>query len=258
MIDFLSYNLKMDGAFSFTWSKKTAYARPRKYDALSFRVKGNATYHHGEDSYQVNKSDILFVPANYDYTITANKDEEVLVIHFYIENSNFDKMEIFTPTNPDVFDRLFREMINVWRLQPVGYRAKLTSLFYKIVEQIEVQTQKKILTKKPKKLQEALEYLHENFSNPEISIESTAKHIGASTAYLRRIFSLNLNTSPIKYLNELRMNYAVGLLKTGYYNVEEIAELSGFYDPKYFSTLYKKKMGILPNQKLKKALLTKK
>lgn len=152
----------------------------------------------------------------------------------------------------------FLEMTQIWRLKPIGYKAKLTSLFYKIVEQIEIQSQKQILTQKPKKLQETIEYLHENFSNPETSIEATAKHINTSTAYLRKIFSSNLNISPLKYLNELRMNYAVELLKTGYYSIEEIAELSGFNDPKYFSTLYKNRFGILPSEKLSKALSSKK
>ena len=49
------------------------------------------------------------------------------------------------------------------------------------------------------------------------------------------------------------MNYAVGLLKTGYYSIEEIADLSGFNDPKYFSSLYKKKIGYLPSERLKLA-----
>ena len=46
------------------------------------------------------------------------------------------------------------------------------------------------------------------------------------------------------------------LLKTGYYSIEEIANLSGFYDPKYFSSLYKQKFGVLPSAKRKKAFST--
>ena len=110
------------------------------------------------------------------------------------------------------------------------------------------------MAKKPKKLQDALDYLHENFTNAETSIESTAKHINTSTTYLRKIFTTGMNISPLKYLNDLRMNYAVGLLKTGYYSIEEIADLSGFNDPKYFSSLYKKKIGVPPSKKLRKAL----
>ena len=253
MIDFNLYNLKIDSAFSISWKKSTAYARPRNYDALSFRIKGSASYHHGSQTYHVQKNDILFVPAHYDYEISANKDEEVLVIHFFIENSAFKEMEIFTPTNPDVFYRLFAEMSETWRVKFVGYQARLTSLFYKIVEQIEIQGYKKTLLKKPAKLQEILTYIQENFTSSETSVESIARHANFSTVYLRKLFKNSLNETPLHYLNSLRMNYAIGLLKTGYYSIEDIAFLSGFNDPKYFSALYKKRTGFLPSKKLKRA-----
>jgi AraC-like DNA-binding protein len=253
MIDLTAYDIKIESAFSLSWEKKTAYARPRNYDALSFRIKGNADYQHGKQKYHVNKNDILFIPAHYDYTLTANTKETVLVIHFFIENSEFDKLEIFSPSNPDVFERLFTELSTICTQKPIGYKARMLSLFYKIAEQIAIQDYNKRLLLAPPKLQSALAYFHENFTTPETNVESCAKHINTSTVYLRKIFNSNLNTSPLKYLNNLRMNYAIELLKTGYYSIEEIANLSGFYDPKYFSTLYKQKMGVLPSTKRKKA-----
>ena len=253
MLDFNLYHLKIDSAFSISWKKSTAYARSRNYDALSFRIKGSATYHHDGQTYHVQKNDILFVPAHYDYEISANKDEEVLVIHFFIKDSAFQEMEIFTPINPDIFYRLFSEMSEVWRVKSVGYQAKLTSLFYKIVEQIEIQQYKKNLLSKPEKLQEILEYIHENFTNTETTVETIAKQANFSTVYLRKLFKTALNETPLHYLNNLRMNYAIGLLKTGYYSIEDITFLSGFNDPKYFSTLYKRKTGFLPSEKMKRA-----
>lgn len=258
MINFTNYNIKISSVFSLSWEKNTAYARPRKYDALSFRLKGNADYQHENQSYHVEKYDILFVPANYDYTIKANTAEEVLVIHFFIENSNFQKLECFSPSNPDVFLRLFQEMCNVWRSKPIGFEARLLSLFYKIAEQIEIQAYNQSLYLAPPKLQSALDYFHEHFADPEINVASCAKHINTSTVYLRKIFHSALHTTPLKYLNNLRMDYAIGLLKTGYYSIEEIASSSGFYDPKYFSSLYKQRTGVLPSSKLKKAFSSQK
>ena len=253
MIDLTAYNIKIESAFSLSWEKNTAYARPRNYDALSFRINGLANYQHGKQKYHVKKNDVLFVPAHYDYTLTANAQETVLVIHFFIENSSFDKLEVFSPSNPDVFERLFTEMCTIWRSKPIGYEARMLSIFYKIAEQIAVQDYNKRLLLAPPKLQSALDYFHENFTIPETGVESCAKHINTSTVYLRKIFHSNLKTTPLKYLNNLRMNYAIELLKTGYYNIEEVATLSGFYDPKYFSSLYKQKTGVLPSAKRKKA-----
>jgi AraC-like DNA-binding protein len=42
------------------------------------------------------------------------------------------------------------------------------------------------------------------------------------------------------------LDYGVALLETGYYTVEEVAELSGYTDPKYFSTSIKRYTGSSP------------
>ena len=87
----------------------------------------------------------------------------------------------------------------------------------------------------------------------ETNVETIAKHANFSTVYLRKLFKANLDETPLQYLNRLRMDYAIGLLKTGYYTIEEISFQSGFNDPAYFAQCYKKKTGCLPSEKLKRA-----
>ncbi|MBR1867887.1 MAG: helix-turn-helix transcriptional regulator [Clostridia bacterium] len=253
MIDFTKYNVKIDSAFYIDWGKGAAVARPRKFDALSFRLKGSAEYEYGDKKTTVEKNDLLFVPANFGYKINALKEEEVLVVHFFIENSNFDGLSLFKPLNPDIFRRLFEEMSEVWRKKTVGYAARLYSLFYEVVWQIAVQDEKKKLATKPRKFSEALSYMRDNFTSPETTVETTAKYIGTSTVYLRKIFREEMGVTPLKLLNDMRMDYAEKLLKSGYYKIEELSFLAGFNDPKYFSLLYKKKTGYPPSKRLKKA-----
>ena len=255
MIRFDDLSIKLDCALPFSWKKGTRYARPRSFDALSFRVKGNADYTHESNFCHAETNDILFVPAHYDYTINSNTAEDVLVVHFFIENSPLREMHVFTPINPDVFQRLFVEICETWRVKPVGYKHKMAAIFYKILEQIEIQGVKKELLVKPKMLQEALDFLHENFSNPETTVETTANHVGISSVYLRKIFHTQLGKTPLHYLTNLRIEHAKALLKTGYYSIEEIATLSGFNDAKYFSSVYKKHVGVSPSKKLKRALV---
>ena len=114
-MNFDDYDIKLDCAFPISWKKGTAYAGARKFDALSFRVNGGATYRHKEESFAVNKNDLFFIPAGYDYSISANRSEDVLVVHFYIKDSDLNRPSVFTPTNPDVFERLFTEICAVWR-----------------------------------------------------------------------------------------------------------------------------------------------
>ena len=246
------FNFKIDCALPFSWNKGKAFAYGRNFDALSFRVKGNANYFHREKTYHVETNDILFVPAHYDYTIDSNATEEVLVIHFYMENSEFKDMKIFTPANPEVFHQLFSKTCKLWKNKSAGYRYELPSVFYEILKEMEVQKQNNSSLQPI--FQNALDYMQKNFNDPEITIESIAKYIKVSTVYLRKLFKLNMNISPIKYLNTLKLERANELLKAGYYSIEQISSMSGFNDSKYFSTLYKKNNGISPSKNLKRAL----
>ena len=92
MENLYEYNVKIDNAFSLSWDKKTAYAHPRSFYALSFRIKGNADYTHKDKHYHADKNDLVFVPENYDYVLSANTHEEIYVIHFYIENLRLNDM----------------------------------------------------------------------------------------------------------------------------------------------------------------------
>ena len=248
MINFDSYNIKLDCAFPISWKKGTAYARGRKFDALSFRINGSALYRHGEKEFAVNKNDVLFIPASYDYSITANRSEDVLVVHFYLNGRERIEPEVFTPINPDAFERLFTEISNVWRTKATGYKYKAYSIFYRILCEMERQREQKELLVNPKKLQLAIDYIHESFNNPQTTIESIARHIGTSSVYLRKLFRTSLEKSPLQYLNDIRIEHAVSLLKTGYYSIQDVATLSGFNDAKYFSTIYKKRTGHPPSK----------
>ena len=250
MFDGKLFDFKIDCALPFSWEKGRAYARARSFDALSFRLKGNADYYHEKKHYHVDKNDILFVPANYDYVIDPHCSEQVLVIHFNIKNSCFTEMKTFTPTNPDVFERSFSAICRVWNNKPTGYAYKLAELFYGILEEIEIQ---KTENDTSPKLQKAINFMQKNFCLPETNVEAVAEHVGVSTVYLRKIFNKNMHVTPIEYLRELRLDHACELLKTGYYSVEDVATLSGFSDAKYFSITYKKRKGVSPSKDFKKA-----
>ena len=52
----------------------------------------------------------------------------------------------------------------------------------------------------------------------------------------------------MSYLRTLRIKHAVTLMDFGVQSVKNVALLSGFSDPLYFSTVFKKQMGITPKE----------
>ena len=69
-----------------------------------------------------------------------------------------------------------------------------------------------------------------------------------SEVYFRKLFKEEYGVSPQKYIIDLRIQNAVGLISTGYYSLKEVAYMSGYSDYKYFSVEFKKKMGISPSE----------
>ena len=72
-----------------------------------------------------------------------------------------------------------------------------------------------------------------------------------SESYFRRIFLKNYGISPIKYINNLKIERAKELLTSGLYTVSDVAELSGFHDESYFSREFKKHSGKTPKEYVK-------
>ena len=51
-----------------------------------------------------------------------------------------------------------------------------------------------------------------------------------------------------EYVRSLRIKYAVSLFDHGIDSVKNVALLSGFTDPLYFSTVFKKCLGVSPKE----------
>jgi len=82
-----------------------------------------------------------------------------------------------------------------------------------------------------------------NLSNAEFSIEDLGKAMGLSHASLYRKFKSLMGKTPLEFINQYRLKRAAALLLQGSHNVNEVAYLVGFSDPKYFGTSFKKLFG---------------
>jgi two-component system response regulator YesN len=87
-----------------------------------------------------------------------------------------------------------------------------------------------------------------------VQISALAALSDMSDTYFRRLFLEVFGERPLDYLNKLRVSYACELLTSGYYTVSEVAGRSGFPDPKYFSTVFKRITGESPTEFKNKSL----
>jgi signal transduction histidine kinase/ligand-binding sensor domain-containing protein/DNA-binding response OmpR family regulator len=100
-------------------------------------------------------------------------------------------------------------------------------------------------------LAKAKNYVLDNIGNHELSVEMLAGELAMSRPVLYRKLKALTDQSPQDYIRLIRLQEAKKLLKTGNQNITEIAFETGFSDPKYFSTSFKKLFGKTPSQFIK-------
>lgn len=217
----------------------------RNFDALSFRFRSDAVLINKAEKYFMKDNYVSYFPARLDYTRVATVDEMV-VIHFDTINYSTKNIEYFNPDNPAVLSELFRRIFDIWNKKELGYKFKCSAILCEIFA--ECYTQNYVSKSQNSKIHSSVDYLLKNYKKSDISIKEIADKSFMSEVYFRKLFKDEYGISPQKYIIDLRIQNAVGLISAGYYSLKEIAYMSGYKDYKYFSVEFKKKMGISPSE----------
>lgn len=142
---------------------------------------------------------------------------------------------------------LFQKMADAVKASFVGYTQQIAGITLQLLGAIYahgqgVQTEQspveKAITKAKFLLQESLE--------KPVDLPEIARQLPMGYSAFRKHFKTVTGLSPHQYLLNLRMDRARELLETTLLSVEQISEQTGFDCIQYFSTLFKKRMGISP------------
>lgn len=87
-----------------------------------------------------------------------------------------------------------------------------------------------------------------HFQDPALSLSTIAEELNYNAKYLSHTFKKQTGVSFSEYLRSLRIKYAVSLLEHGLDSVKNVALLSGFTDPLYFSSVFKSSLGVSPRE----------
>ncbi|MFR1435625.1 MAG: AraC family transcriptional regulator [Acutalibacteraceae bacterium] len=91
-------------------------------------------------------------------------------------------------------------------------------------------------------------YVDEQYSDPELSLESVGRLYSYNIKYLSGLFKKVMGTCFMEYLQTIRIQHACELMQQGLTTIKDIARLSGYKDPLYFSKVFKERMGMSPKQ----------
>lgn len=91
------------------------------------------------------------------------------------------------------------------------------------------------------------EYMKENVSDEEFSIDMMAEKMAMSRSSFYRKLKGVTGMTPVDYLKNFRLEYAAKLLTDGE-RVTEVAMLAGFSSSSYFAKCFKAKFGVIPKE----------
>jgi two-component system response regulator YesN len=97
-------------------------------------------------------------------------------------------------------------------------------------------------------IQQAKAYIDNNFANSKLSLSEVAAEANFSPSHFSSVFRQETGETFRDYLSRSRMDQAKELLRTTNLKVSEVAYQSGFGDPRHFGQVFRRKVGVSPQQ----------
>jgi two-component system response regulator YesN len=98
------------------------------------------------------------------------------------------------------------------------------------------------------------EYLRAHHADPDLLVETVAAGVGLSESYLCTVFKQACGITVKDHLTRIRIDRAKQLLRDSEDKLQVVALQVGFRDANYFSTVFKREVGITPREYRERAL----
>ena len=240
------FNIRLVSVHLLTWGHRSVIIPPKKTFALSYRELGDSRFIFEDCEYRALSGDVLYFPKGCGYRLEAGA-EKLYSVNFEAEGNVPEGLLQFSVKNRPFFETAFSELYRIWTGRERGYYARATSYFYRIIAELVKEGEEVGRDGAFLKLQPAVSKIYSDYSKAELSVSGLAEYIGVSETYFRRIFTKYMGEGPLAFITRVRVGYAAEHLEGGFYNVESVAEMCGFNDAKYFSTVFKRVKGVSPS-----------
>lgn len=227
-------------------------------DEASFIKKGNVfvinggTTHGFKDPVDFKICNIMFKPemlrtAGPDLK-TSNGFQALFILEPFYRHIHAYKSKLnMSISSLEYVSSLISVMVEEYRMKLQGYQTMLASRFMELVVYLSRQydNQETVLDSSLMHLANAISYIEDHYLET-ITLEEIAARSNISVRHLNRIFRDYYQTTPIAYLQRLRLERACSLLKQTSLPITEISYECGFNDSNYLARLFKKTYGVSP------------
>lgn len=221
----------------------------RSSHGLAFHPDGEREYVFQNMKILAKANDVVYLPKGSNYQVKKISPGACFAINFDTPEPLPFSPFVFKIKGANKFLDCFKSAELVWRTKTSGFEMKCKSELYNIIYHLRKEFELGYISKKYiESIKPAIDYIHMEYTNENISIPHLAQICNMSETYFRRLFKKACGTSPLQYINNLKITRAKEFLASGVYSVSEISELSGFHDESYFSREFKKATGMCPSE----------
>lgn len=233
------------------------YPEPLKTYELSYTLIGNGIINFNHKTIKTQPDTIVYRPrgienANYmgkSYVLPA----ENIIIFFQTDSEMPRDAFSFDASSAPNLRTLFTKADKLWNsgnpIAPntvVYYRCM--SILYQIFAEISALYSNQI--RKYSKLDNAIAFIEKNFNKRAVNLNMNelAEMCNLSYSHFKRLFIAQFGISPKKYIINLKMEYALTLLKNHRVSIGQVAEMCGYENVYYFSNAFKSYFGYPPTK----------
>lgn len=223
-------------------AKGKVYAQScRSSFGLSFCISGQITYTMDGKEFVSVPGTAVLLPKGGCYTLRGDKEGLFPLINFECVGLEATEIRVLPLTDPLACISDFRRLAAAFANEED--RLQGFSIFYGLLQRLTHEQHPEDLRLSP-----ALEYIRGHLTDPGLTNQALADHLGISEVYLRKLFLSRYSTTPKQYILKQRLNMAQQLLLDTALSVTQIAERCGFTSVYHFCRAFKDKTGISPSQ----------
>ncbi|MGJ1211093.1 helix-turn-helix transcriptional regulator [Sphingobacterium multivorum] len=167
---------------------------------------------------------------------------KTVIQHLYALNPGRE-LKIYDPKSYDNSIELMKNMA-LQTASPFARASENQAIIHLLMSRFLSEATNKI-PQVEKRLLRVLDYIDENIHHP-ISIEQLANQIFISKDHLIRLFKKHINTTPVNYINQKKIEKAQLMMLVDEDNIQQLCFRLGFENISYFNRLFKKLTGETP------------
>ena len=219
----------------------------RYSDCFVYYLCGKAEYTFDDLTFIADSKCFFYLAKASTYRINVLEKTKFICIDFdFSSHECIRKSRAFKNVPVDI-KQDFLKAFYTWNKKSLWHEPQALSILYKLYVNA-IKSENKEYVQKNEIFSKITDVIFKHYTEPDFTVSTLASDIGLSDVHLRRIFKATVNTSPIKYINHLRLEKAKNMLTTSNYSIAEIALSVGFSDPYYFSRVFKQELGISPSE----------